>query len=348
MEEKGFDIVKVAAYIVVICGGGSILLFLFRELFPILLPFVLGFLVAFPIRFLAEGLHKHCKIPYKVASVILVVAFILGAGALLFWLGTRLFSEMMRLFTYLSEHPEMASGFLGRIEAFFESRFSFLTELTGEGDTLSGIFASLLEKGIGFASDGLGYLLRALPGALFAFAITVIATVYFSMDLSKINARVREVLPPRWQRNLQSAKTGAIQTAVSYARSFVTIFLLNLFLLFIGLTILGQEYALFLAFLFAVLDLLPVIGIGISLVPWGIYSLATGNLFLGAGLLFLYALLTFLRQYLEPRLIGKGIGLHPLVTLCSMVVGGAFLGIFGMLLGPLFAVGVKGILTEKQ
>ncbi len=348
MEEKGFDIVKVAAYAVAIFCGGSVLLFLFRELFPILLPFVLGFFAAFPIRFLAERLHHYTKIPYKVASVILVFAFLFGAGGLLFWLAARLFGEMMRLFTYLSEHPELTSGLLGRIEGFFESRFAFLSDIFGEGDTLTGLFGSLLEKGIGFASGALGTLLRSLPSALFAFAVTVIAAVYFSMDLSKINEGVRSVLPPAWHKGLQRAKVGALKTAVSYLRSFATIFLLNFVLLFLGLTVLSQEYALLLAFLFAVLDLLPIIGIGISLVPWGIYSLATGNLVLGAGLLILYASLTLLRQFLEPRLVGKGIGLHPLVTLCSMVLGGAFLGIFGLLFGPLLAVGVKGMLTAKK
>ena len=58
-----------------------------------------------------------------------------------------------------------------------------------------------------------------------------------------------------------------------------------------------------------------------------------GDFPLGIGLLILYAIITVVRQSLEPRIVGHQIGLHPLVTLISMFVGVSlfgFLGLFGL------------------
>ena len=59
------------------------------------------------------------------------------------------------------------------------------------------------------------------------------------------------------------------------------------------------------------------------------------------GLLILYAVISVLRQILEPRIVGAGIGMHPLLALASMYVGLRLFGFFGMLLVPLVAVIVK-------
>lgn len=348
MEDKHWNIEKLAAWVVLILGGGYLFLFFLRELLPLFLPFLFAWGLAFPVRAVASFLNKRLKIPYKLSAGFLILSLLFFLVFLAAWLTGRLIDESGRLLKYLMDNPEIIDGFFDNIKAFFREYFSFLPTLgDGEGGTLTGIFTALLEKSLTFFSNALAGFLRSLPGVIFTFAVSVIAALYFAMDLTEINAAVKSRLPKAGTKVMQSLKSGAVKTSLCYLRSFSIIFVMNTVLLFLGLWILGIEYALFLAFLFAVLDLLPVIGIGITLVPWGIYSLATGNLYLGAGLLILYALITLLRQFIEPRLIGGSIGLHPLVTLFSMVVGAGFLGLFGMLLGPLTAVAVKGALDRS-
>lgn len=65
--------------------------------------------------------------------------------------------------------------------------------------------------------------------------------------------------------------------------------------------------------------------------------LILGNFPLGIGLLILYAIITVVRQMLEPRVVGKQIGLYPLVTLVCMFVGTylfGFVGLFGLPSSP--------------
>ena len=59
------------------------------------------------------------------------------------------------------------------------------------------------------------------------------------------------------------------------------------------------------AVLIAAVDLLPVLGVGTVLIPWGIFALLAGNTGRGAGLLVLYGVMSVIRQIAEPHLLGK-------------------------------------------
>ena len=94
-----------------------------------------------------------------------------------------------------------------------------------------------------------------------------------------------------------------------------------------------RDYALLIALLTAIVDILPVLGTGTVRIPWAAAMLILGNFPLGIGLLILYAIITVVRQMLEPRVVGKQIGLYPLVTLVCMFVGTylfGFVGLFGL------------------
>ena len=85
----------------------------------------------------------------------------------------------------------------------------------------------------------------------------------------------------------------------------------------------------------AVVDLMPILGIGLVLLPWALVVGVMGNMFLAIGMLALYLVITAIRNVVEPKLVGRKIGLHPLATLISMFVGLQLFGIIGMFLFPL-------------
>ena len=102
--------------------------------------------------------------------------------------------------------------------------------------------------------------------------------------------------------------------------------------------LLNVKYPLLLSGLFSLLDFLPVLGVGLFLVPWGVFSLLSGERVLGVGLLVLFAVITVVRQFLEPRVLCRGYGLHPLVTLLSLYAGGRLFGVLGLLLFPMLTL----------
>ena len=110
--------------------------------------------------------------------------------------------------------------------------------------------------------------------------------------------------------------------------------------LLVGFWLLRVPYGILWAAVIAVVDLLPVLGCGTVLVPWSLICLLQGQQLRGLGLLGLYGVVWLLRSVLEPKLLGKELGLDPLVTLLAVYAGYRLLGLTGMLLAPILAVAV--------
>lgn len=95
-----------------------------------------------------------------------------------------------------------------------------------------------------------------------------------------------------------------------------------------------MKYAPVIALLIAVVDVLPVLGTGTVVIPWGITEILLGNGVRGVGLFVMYAVVTLVRSFAEPKIIGNQIGINPLFTLIAMFVGLKTLGFLGVLIFP--------------
>lgn len=104
----------------------------------------------------------------------------------------------------------------------------------------------------------------------------------------------------------------------------------------IGLLAFKIPYAVPIALAIAVFDILPILGTGGVLLPWAAVLFMLGNMPLGAGILALYLVITMVRNIVEPKIVGKQIGLHPLATLVALFVGLKLIGIAGAVILPVF------------
>ena len=104
-------------------------------------------------------------------------------------------------------------------------------------------------------------------------------------------------------------------------RAWAILSLVLLAVLSAGLWLLGVEHPLAAAFAITLLDLLPLIGSGMILLPWGLWELCRGRAALGVGLWLLFGSAELLRAILEPRLLGAGAGLPPLVLTAALFAG---------------------------
>ncbi len=141
-------------------------------------------------------------------------------------------------------------------------------------------------------------------------------------------------------RNVESTILSGIAAVV---RSQVLLVLLTMTVNIVGLSLLNTRYAVGLGILLAVLDILPVIGPGLIYFPWILYHVIWGQLSTGIGLLILYAAVSFVRQVIQTQLVGREMGLHPLVTLFSIYLGFRLFGAIGIIYGPLTAILILGL-----
>ena len=113
----------------------------------------------------------------------------------------------------------------------------------------------------------------------------------------------------------------------------------------LGLWLIGGTNNLFVvAGIICIVDILPVLGVGTVLIPWSVILMVTGDFTRGILLALLYIVIVIIRNFIEPRIIGKQMGLHPLVTLICIFVGLRLFGIIGMFAVPLTVM----VLIELQ
>jgi predicted PurR-regulated permease PerM len=113
-------------------------------------------------------------------------------------------------------------------------------------------------------------------------------------------------------------------------KGYTIVILITFTELFIGFLILRIEYAAILALLIAVVDILPVLGTGVVLIPWALVDFAIGKPVIGVGILILYLVITLIRNVIEPKIIGEQVGLPPVVTLIAMYGGLKLFGFTGL------------------
>ena len=194
--------------------------------------------------------------------------------------------------------------------------------------------------------DGVSGAAAGIPGILMNILIAVVATVFMELEFHSIKGFLKRQIPEKYLKSLQEGKEYVTGTIGKCVLSYCLIFVMTFLELLLGLFVLGIDGAVVIAFLIAVLDILPVLGTGTVLVPWGLIALAAGNIKTGIGVLVLYIVITVVRNIVEPKLVGRQMGLSPVLMLPCMLLGLKFFGILG-LFGVPFAVAFIKTLNDR-
>ncbi len=251
----------------------------------------------------------------------------------------------------LRNDPDFARTWINRINdafPFFDIEKP-LTEFWLNMDTrLEQLLSVLAEKLSGAVIPLLGGILTVVPNAFLGIFIVIISSYYMATDFARINRFLLSLFPQKLRSDLKNAYGDAKQTVFKLLKAYSLIVVITFAQLFIGFLLLDVKYAFLIALLTAFVDILPVLGTGTVLVPWSVWLFAVGDYPRAVGLLVLYAIITVLRQILEPKIVGKYIGLYPLATLFSMYVGLKLMGVLGLLLFPLGVMVGKSVLDRRS
>lgn len=339
MKRAAIPIEKIAAWVIALAGAFFVLSHFLAPAFYTLLPFLLAWVMAYLARPLALRLHRCTRLSVGVWSVVLVYLFLAGCCLLLFLAARQAVIELAALGEHFTEASPLLLEGLDRIETWcagIAAQLPLLGHWSGDGlhELLAARLSAAGEWLGEWALRAAGALAAALPGSMIFFLVTLVAAFYFALDLGNIHRTLLAHMPQKWQTILGRLKSGTWQTVLGYLRAYCILLLVTFCLLLLGFLFLRIPYAVLLAALIAVLDLLPIIGVGTVLLPWGIFALLCGNAAEGVGLLALFAVLALVRQFLEPRLIGRHLGLHPLLALFATYAGLKLCGFWGLMLLP--------------
>ena len=325
-----------------------------KYLSGILLPFIVAFGIASLVQPIAAKTAKALKCTRRPWAFIYVFIFL----ALLFlssYLAVNKIIEQARdLLLALEKNSEeiiSASGGVAEWISALLTKIPFvrsIKEIDGIKEMLSSMLENAFVKAGSLLTTVVGKLIMKTPTMLLSVLITVIASFYISVDYAKILSGAKKAIPEKYLPAITKIKSKGKAIFKSYLRAYAILFIITFGEVFLGLTILKQRFAFLFAIVIAIVDILPLFGTGIVLVPWGIGAILLKNYYLGFGLLVLYAAITIVRQVAEPHIIGESLGLHPLLSLFSVFAGLKLWGILGAILAPIGAVLIKEFLFDKK
>ena len=350
---KRFAVITMYVFVAI-----AALFLIFRYLWGAILPFIIAYLFAECFKPIVKYSEKNRKFPKK-SFVLFVILLAAGAiSALLYCLTRQVIREISELAMRIGDAVAMirtddgyAEHVIDRINSFvpFVDVKDRLWEMRSNLDEeLWGLLMGIGDKMSGRLVTFLGSAAAFLPKALFAFIVVILSTYYIAIDRVKVNCFFLSLFPKDLRPKLTQAKELIASSVGLYLRAYGMLFLITFSELLAAFFILGVDYAFVLALVIALVDILPVLGTGTVLIPWGAVALFAGNYGRGIGILVTYAVITVVRQIIEPRIVGKFIGLSPLASLASMYIGLKLMGIVGIFVLPLASIFVKRLLESRD
>ena len=322
-------------------------------LLPIGLPFLLGIGLALAAEPATKLLNGKLGIPRAGAAALSVTTvFVLGVTTLSFLLAL-LVRQLQQLSGILPGLAQTVSQALTLLQAWLLDLGQRLpdpvqrpfTDLTAK--LFSGGSALLEQVAMQIPKLATG-LLGGVSQGMLGLITGIISAYMISNRLPALRHWWQRHQIPQWQqrwlpalRSLRRALAGWIMAEVKLAG-------IALVVMATGFLLLRIENSLLWAVLITLVDAFPILGVGTVLVPWALVCMLQNNVVRGIGLLAIYAVAWLSRSILEPKLVGRGLGLDPLATLVAIYAGWKLWGIAGMLLAPILTLAVTQIAKQMK
>lgn len=296
--------------------GLALLLFLFlKYVFPLVSPFLLAYLSVYAVYPLLYKLEEKWKVKKAITMFVLLGIFVLlllGAGWVFVFATGGSVGEFLPVIIEWKDRLFITSG-----SAFFKDMLPELLKNT------------------------VSYLGRVFP--VFAYiGIYLVATILMAKDFDGLMIRVRRV----GVLDIFMDVVGKIlKTAGLYLKAQLILILIIVVVCSMGFYFIGISSPILLGVLTGIMDALPFIGTAVVLIPSALLFFLEKEITKGVVCLGLYVVCVMVRELLEPRLVGKGLGIFPVVLLISIYAGMKLFGVSGIIKGPLAIVLFKNIWT---
>ena len=326
---------------------------IFRFLLPVSLPFLLGGALALAAEPMTRFLCGQLRLPRPAAAGLSVTAAFCFLTFVVLVLCALLLRELRILAGLLPNLEDTARSGISTLSQWLLGRIARLPPgirdiLTRNVNELLSGSSALLDQAMSFLLNLAGGVLSHVPDSALVLGTGIISSYMISAKLPSLRkwfaARLsRERLKPILDTlsEIKAAVLGWLKAQLKL--SGITWIILTL-----GLILLRIPYAPLWAGLISLLDAFPVLGTGTVLLPWSLICFLQQDSGRAVGLLGIYSIISLSRSILEPKLVGKHLGLDPLVTLFSLYAGYRLWGLGGMILSPVLAVAALQLLSVKK
>lgn len=330
---------------VILIAGTVIIYIVFRYLLPYVLPFFCAYFIAKLLEPCVDFLEKRWNFPKGIAVLVPLFLFIIIVSCVVCILGKVLLEQAGRLLESLPGYEEMLYKKMQYICRYCDGLMN-VKQGTSWNTAYLKIVSSLesvQNKMLGSLTAGTWEALKKAAGLFGTIGIMLILVYMLLKDRDDYETAYQQSI---FYKEIHMLGKPLSKAGIAYLKTQGILILLIGGLCSVGLYLVGNEYALLFGLGIAVFDAFPVLGSGLILVPWAIVNLLRRNLTRAIILLVMYLLCQCIRQFLEPKLLGNGIGINPVMTLGAIYIGLRLFGILGVVLGPVAVVILKTLWKE--
>lgn len=351
--------------------------FIYTYALGICFPLVIAFIGASVLQKPRNFLMKKTFLNKGLSCAVCIITLLGAVSAVFALIGVRIVQEVRAVVDYVTVQFSDLPSLVNNIEDFVLSLVARLPSFLSESvtDTVNVLFTQIREVIAGTSTEltdsiatGLGdsfsfswitaplsgviSTVSQIPSAIISIVISIVALCFMTSEYDYIRNFILIQFPEDKRKDLSRAKRLLTGSLSKMAKAYGLIMLITFVEVFAGLTILKlagifeSEYITYIAILTAIIDIIPILGTGTVLLPWTAYSLIIGNYGMAIGLFIMYAVITVIRQIIEPKLVAGQLGLSPVITVTAMFLGLKFLGILGIFAAPLAVIMLK-LLTDE-
>ena len=320
-----------------LAGAGLLLagaLFFLYQVRRIFTPFLLATLLAYMLKPAVQLLEKRgLKRP---AAILLMYPLLLGVSLPVF------FFVLPRLLSELNDFIAQLPAFTAEIESLLQGFYERYNQVRIPASVRLLIDDAIINLSSAFheaAKHAAEFLLDLIAGVA-SFLLAPILAYYLLRDSEHIGRCASRLLPLQIKEDVLGLWVQLERVLTNFIHGNLLLSLLVGFMTGIGLFLIGSEYAVILAVIVGLADLIPYFGPLIGAIPVVALSLLQSKQMAFYALIVMVVVQQLEDGYLSPRILGECVSLHPLVVVFVLLAGGELWGVAGLLLGvPLAAMG---------
>lgn len=338
LNEKLNFLICIFYYTTILVISFLILKFVILEF---LTPFLIGFLIAFILKPISNTISKKTKINNKFCRIVLVILTFSLIIFLIWLIGLKLIAELK---TLASSSQEIYENYLIPFMNFFNEKIkSFLnTFFPNFKDQTTEILENITIYINDFITSNSKYLLtliaklgKSIPKLIIEILFAIMSSIYFIYDYEKITSFILNMFPKKTQHYLHKTKFFTVNTIIKYVKSYSYLSFICFLLLCTGFFIIKIKNPIGTAAIVSCFDTIPFVGSGIVIVPWALILFLSNKFNIAISLLVTFAIINLIRSFLEPKILGAGLGMHPIATLITIYLGAKLIGFLGIIFAPI-------------
>ena len=332
----------------------AIIFFTFKFFYQYLLPFVFGAIIAIIVQKPSVFISVKLNFKKDICAGIFSIVFYSFLITMLILIFIFMYKQIDNLVNSLQNNGLLFEK-VDDIILSFKEKIETINNNLGlkNNNFVLDTTNNLMFKFSNYLSNLFSMIFKKLPNIIINSAITVVATFYISKDYDKLKKFFSELIGKTNYSKVLEVKQVFVQCVIKLFIGYFLLYIITFLILLIGFILLKIPNYFVLALLISLVDLLPVLGVGTVLIPWSIFEFLQKNIIVGFGLVLFYLLTMLVKNFLEPKIIEKQIGINPIFTLIFIFLGLKVAGIFGIIVFPLILTVVytyfrNKILCEKM